>query len=94
MPYIKEDTYSNQNPSRLYAKAGTEVDITEDSHGVLIVRPTAGGERFAVNDWEITDDPSDCGKGRSMRELMYGYKGPLPPKPTSSSASPAQGSLF
>lgn len=94
MPFIKEDTYSNQNPSKLYAKAGTEVDVIQGGHGTFIVRPVAGGERFVVCDWELTEDPSDCGKGRSPRDLMNGYQGPLPPKPTSSPDRPAQGSLF
>lgn len=94
MPFIKEDTYSNQNPSKLYAKAGTEVEIIRGGHGTCIVKPINGGEQFVALDWELTDDPADCGKGRSPRDLMNDYQGPLPPKPNSSPAAPSQGSLF
>lgn len=96
MPYIKEDTYSNQNPSKLYAKARTEVEVIQGAHGTFIVQPLSGGDRFVVCDWELTDDPKDCGKGRSMRELMNEYTGKLPPKPerAPAPAATAQGSLF
>jgi hypothetical protein len=67
MPFLKEDTYSFQNRSRLWAKAGTEVDIVRGSHGVYIVKAKDGtGNEFAVNDWEMNDDPNWCKQSMAL----------------------------
>jgi len=60
MPYIIEDTYSHQDRSRLWARAGTEVLIISGNHGTSVVQPVAGGEKFVVHDEEMTDDPKKC----------------------------------
>jgi hypothetical protein len=62
MPYVKEDTYSNQNPNKLYAKAGTEVIIVKGDHGIFIVQSVDGGEKFCMVDYELTDNLADCAK--------------------------------
>lgn len=53
MPLLKNDTYSNQNPNRLYGRAGEEVAIIEDRSGVLVVR-IEGGEPFCVLACELS----------------------------------------
>jgi hypothetical protein len=55
MPYLARDIKSMLNPSQIYGKAGSPVDIISDRIGVLIVG-IPGGEKFSVKPNDLTDD--------------------------------------
>lgn len=102
MPYLKEDTYSMQNRSRLYGRAGEEVDILSDSAGISIVHSKVTGEKFAVLHKEITDEPINTTGEPEKKDQLEPPKasavrrsGRLKPDPGRiPDQQPGQGSLF
>lgn len=102
MPYIKEDTYSNYNRNRLYAKAGTLVNIIRDTGGgVLLVKPE-DGEAFSVFRNELTDEPGtglpeeqkEGGVGAGKTSAVRRQKRTQPGNSPGLVPVPGQGSLF
>lgn len=57
MPYLADDIYSMMNPSKLYAKKGTKVDIISDRGGIFIVKPEGCKDGFHVLRNELSDEP-------------------------------------
>lgn len=55
MPYLVRHIHSLLNPSQVYGRAGSPVDIISDKGGVFIVG-IPGGEKFSVKPNDLTDD--------------------------------------
>ena len=105
MPFIKEDTYSNYNRNRLYAKAGDEVDIVRDTGGGVLIVETKGGEKFPIFLKDLSDEnilipsraqpdhpspPLASKKTAAIRRSNRAQPGIRPNHP----AGPDQGALF
>lgn len=60
MPYLACDIHSKLNPSKCYARKGTEVLVTGNYGGILTVIPTGEILGFHVFPEELTDyQPSE-----------------------------------
>jgi hypothetical protein len=55
MPFLADDIYSKMNPSKLYARKGTEVTVRSNRAGILCVIPVGQTIGFHVFPEELTD---------------------------------------